>query len=532
MLWSVAIMKINWSRQPQNTKEHGLSQKSDSAEPVDDHGLWNSRPLDVHTWSEHPEVNTFVDEIYREHFQGGNEIIRKKHLKVLLLDLYMAWCDDPDLKIAVHRNTNQYKARSRYNSLHISSITPTIVDRLVEVALIDFHNGFNDRRIGGRSRLSRIWPTEALLDKFQVARFGPLDISHHDGKECIVLRDIDGETVEYKDTPKIRRMREHLKAYNDLLSQTYIDIPSLETNYIDLGIDTNGKPSRLFVNQSDKFVRRIFNRGSWDKGGRFWGGWWQRCPKHWRRYDPDAGQPGIFINDKPTSELDYSGMHIVMLYGQSRINYWADVGTDPYTIKLQGLGFTPERLRSICKLLLLMALNANDEAATFRAFRDNAETGTVEKSLKDKQLKSILDALREKHQPIADKFATDQGINLMRQDSEITARIINHFTSQSIPILTIHDSYIVNEGCEHELDRVMKTAFEEVTGVRGAQLKWENRTSREIIEEQFARRSMDMRNPAFRANLQIALEERSRVPRTDRYKNNYQQFKQMSVSEK
>ena len=243
MLWSVAIMKINWSRQPQNTKEHGLSQKSDSAEPVDDHGLWNSRPLDVHTWSEHPEVNTFVDEIYREHFEGGNESIRKKHLKVLLLDLYMAWCDDPDLKIAVHRNTNQYKARSRYNSLHISSITPTIVDRLVEVALIDFHNGFNDRRRGGRSRLSRIWPTEALLDKFQVARFGPLDISHHDGKECIVLRDIDGETVEYKDTPKIRRMREHLKAYNDLLSQTYIDIPSLETNYIDLGIDTNGKPS-------------------------------------------------------------------------------------------------------------------------------------------------------------------------------------------------------------------------------------------------------------------------------------------------
>ena len=167
MLWSVAIMKINWSRQPQNTKEHGLSQKSDSAEPVDDHGLWNSRPLDVHTWSEHPEVNTFVDEIYREHFQGGNEIIRKKHLKVLLLDLYMAWCDDPDLKIAVHRNTNQYKARSRYNSLHISSITPTIVDRLVEVALIDFHNGFK------RSAYRRQEPSFSYLANRSAARQVP-----------------------------------------------------------------------------------------------------------------------------------------------------------------------------------------------------------------------------------------------------------------------------------------------------------------------------------------------------------------------
>ena len=222
-----------------------------------------------------------------------------------------------------------------------------------------------------------------------------------------------------------------------------------------------------------------------------------------------------------------------MLYGQSGIDYWTEVGSDPYTVDLpEPLGFTQDQLRSICKLLVLMALNAKDEAATFKAFRADADTGSPKKSLKDKQLKSILDALREKHQPIADKFATDQGINLMRQDSEITEHIINHFTSQSIPILTIHDSYIVNEGCEHELDRVMKTAFEEVTGVRGAQLKWENRTSREIIEEQFARRSTDMRNPAFRANLQIALEERSRVPRTDRYKNNYQQFKQMSVSEK
>ena len=64
----------------------------------------HSRPLDVHRWSEHPEVKIFVDTIYNNDFRQGNENqrIKKKHLKVVLLDLYLAWFDDPDLNIALH----------------------------------------------------------------------------------------------------------------------------------------------------------------------------------------------------------------------------------------------------------------------------------------------------------------------------------------------------------------------------------------------------------------------------------------------
>ena len=69
-----------------------------------------SRPLDVHRWSDHPEVNSFVDKIYSSlPALSGNKQIRKKHLKVLLLDLYVAWTTDPDLKIAISRDNNAYK---------------------------------------------------------------------------------------------------------------------------------------------------------------------------------------------------------------------------------------------------------------------------------------------------------------------------------------------------------------------------------------------------------------------------------------
>ena len=72
----------------------------------------NSRPLDVHTWSDYFEVNDFVDDIYKllksiKGHKKGN----KRLLKVLLLDLYVAWCADHELKIMFSRDNNAYKAK-------------------------------------------------------------------------------------------------------------------------------------------------------------------------------------------------------------------------------------------------------------------------------------------------------------------------------------------------------------------------------------------------------------------------------------
>ena len=69
-----------------------------------------SRVLDVHIWSYYPEVNVFVDYIYDEYFlvEGGNKRIKKKHLKVVLLDLYVAWLTDPDLNVGVHMTRDFY----------------------------------------------------------------------------------------------------------------------------------------------------------------------------------------------------------------------------------------------------------------------------------------------------------------------------------------------------------------------------------------------------------------------------------------
>jgi len=417
----------------------------------------NARPLDVHTWSDHPEVNVFVDEIY-SHLSSikGNQRINKKLLKVVLLDLYIAWCTDPELMIMFSRDNNSYRAKSRYNEIHISKKIRDIVDELIHERIIVQKIGFQDpeTRVGFQTRLVA---SPSLKEKFKSARFHQFQFCDHEGRESIVLRDKNKEAVEdYQDTPITNFSRSLLSEYNALLANTHIDIFDLNQPVIDIG--SGSKTMRLAITQQDKFVRRIFNNSRWDQGGRFYGGWWQRCPKVYREK--------IVFDGVATAEIDFSGIHIVILYAQEGINYWSEVNEDPYSI--HGITYIDPDidLRAAAKLLLLTAINAETPENVFGAFRQQAEPGSPEKRLTNEQLNSMLNQLKRKHEPIAHKLASGAGIELMYVDSEITERLIERFTRHyKCPILTIHDSYIVPFGYDRILHREMQDAFAAVTGV-------------------------------------------------------------------
>lgn len=429
----------------------------ESANLTDFERYLNARPLDVHTWSDHPEVNVFVDEIY-SHLSSikGNERINKKLLKVVLLDLYVAWCTDPELMIMFSRDNNAYKAKSRYNEIHISKKIRDIVDELVKEGIIEEKRGFNDK-IRGIGFQSRIWASPSLIEKFKSARFHQFQLCDHECRESIVLRNKNKEAVEdYQDNAITNFSRSLLYEYNALLANTHIDIVDLDKPLIEIG--SGSKTMRLAITQQDKFVRRIFNNSKWDQGGRFYGGWWQRCPKIYREK--------IVFDGVATAEIDFSGIHIVILYAQEGINYWAEVNEDPYSI--HGINdIDPEiDLRAAAKLLFLTAINAQQPQEAFGAVRQQAKMGTPERRLTNQQLNSMLSQLKRKHEPIAHKLASGAGIELMCVDSQITERLIERFTRHyQCPILTIHDSYIVPFGYDRILHREMQAAFEAVTGV-------------------------------------------------------------------
>jgi hypothetical protein len=151
--------------------------------------LNNSRPFDVHVWSDYPELNHLVDAVWENFFIETVAIKRgpkpkaskKSHLKTLLLDLYVCWLNDPEMYLAVHMSKTGWKANSRYNALHLSSQMIVIIKRLVELDFLEFH-------IGYEGRLSRVRPHEKLQLLFRTIAIPLSEVAFRHTQEVLELR--------------------------------------------------------------------------------------------------------------------------------------------------------------------------------------------------------------------------------------------------------------------------------------------------------------------------------------------------------
>lgn len=415
-----------------------------------------ARPFDVHKWSDYPEVNKAVNALFDD-LKGdpeftGNDNLQKKHVKVVALDLYAAWLGHPEQYISLHRSPNAYTKDTRYNKLHISFLTVGVVDALERAEYVEFHKGYQNRETG-KSAISRIRATDKLIKLIKDDHEVPaIAISKHPHTECIILRDADKRDIDYKDTRTTERMRKQLKAYNALLNKTKIEIPDPEDFYV-LGIDREAK---YLINEPGYFVRRIFNNSSWRDGGRFHGGWWQQIPGKIRRT--------IHLNDgkEACSEVDYSGLHIVLLYGMEDIDYWKEDGEDPY--KLAGYEES-ERLRQLLKIVLLIAINAKDKATAVNAIKNEINFNNHEYGWSKRvgiDIEELIDAFASRHQRIAKYLFSGQGIKLQHIDSRIAEKVIEHFTAKDIPVLCVHDSFLIDPLHENELITLMVKSFKEI----------------------------------------------------------------------
>ena len=237
--------------------------------------------------------------------------------------------------------------------------------------------------------------------------------------------------IEYEDTDFTKDIRKDLKAYNKLLQQTYVDIATLEEPFV-VRTKKDGSTQRIKIDQSKKFVRRVFSRGDWNCNGRFYGGFWQQVGSEYRKH--------IYINDTPTVEVDYKGLHAAILSAEKGIVNDGD-RYELGTIVCPRL--EKQQQRKAVKLLVLAAINAKDRKSAFGAFRQAQPNGSVEKTLTNDELGLILDTFLKQHPYLEDGICSDQGIRLMNVDSNITNFIIKEFVKRQKPILSVHDSYIV-----------------------------------------------------------------------------------------
>jgi hypothetical protein len=428
-----------------------------------------SRPFDVHRYSDHSEIGNLVEAIWIANFSDRHCAISRKggakpksdykqQLKVLILDLYVAWKTDPGLSIGVHLSNTAWHTGSRYNALHLSRQIPKLVHQLAAKGLIHLSPGSYAGPGVATNRTARIMSAEPLRVHFREARFGLQHIHAFEGKEVIIMHDSSksGKDVEYEDTPATVAMRNNLKGYNRLLARTFIDIPDRVEPFLERPIKRGprqGEMTRVPICTLDNQVRRIFNRSDWTSGGRFFGGWWQGVGSELRKR--------IHINGQPTVEVDYQALHIAILSA----THGKDITGDPYELA-EGLvpGINAREQRKLVKVLVLMALNAKDRVTACQAFRQDCATGSIGKSMKNVELLALLDAFADKHPHLKGELCADKGISLMYTDSQLAEHVIYLFAHRGIPVLCVHDSFIIDYRYGGWLKRVMAQATKSIIG--------------------------------------------------------------------
>jgi len=215
-----------------------------------------------------------------------------------------------------------------------------------------------------------------------------------------------------------------------------------------------GRKVKVQIDHHHQFVRRIFSRGEWSSNGRFYGPWWQQIDKGLRSQ--------IFINDTPTVEVDFRGLHVAILSAERGVA----IEGDPYSLSVDLIDEAPQTQRNIVKKLVLTALNARSRKSAFGSFREGFPAGHVGRTLTDRELDRLLDAFTDKHPHLRDCLCADQGIRLMNLDGRIAEIVHRFFTRRGIPVLSVHDSFIIDYTRVWQLRGAMAAASQDVVGKR------------------------------------------------------------------
>ncbi len=405
-----------------------------------------SRPLDVHRISEYPQVQKIITYLFDEMKSSG--LIGKspkdqflKHLKVVVLDLYVAYLGDPLVYLGYPRGKDKYSKESRLGQLFLRyRPMMRVVDGLIALGYLENHKGFQDRA-SGRGFLSRMRATPSLIDLIEKGDVTPFMVSYDLG-ETIILRATDDNDLSFPETEETRAISDQVTSYNEFLSEHRISL-SLDTEEI-RKVLLRTKSSSIDYTRTQ--LCRIFKE-DFTSGGRYYKGWWQEVPSELRRY--------ITIDGENCSELDYSGQSLGLLYAyKDHERTWLKGDVDPYAIEGEAGAD-----RSLMKQVFITSVNAASRDQAVSSIR--SDINKKYKNLKSTTafIDSLIDQTIENHPDISEYFFDSGWAGLQYQDSEIARYVLEHIQANGCPALPIHDSFVVQDEHLAQLYSLMKEAY-------------------------------------------------------------------------
>ena len=152
----------------------------------------------------------------------------------------------------------------------------------------------------------------------------------------------------------------------------------------------------------------------------------------------------LLFNGAKTVELDYRSMHLFLLYRRAGqlLDYSLFPNNDPYDI-----GQKYDLDRSQIKECFTICLGEADE--------DEFEHHTKGKNAKHagfsaKDMKRSLECLLDHHSCIKPFLFKNESRRLQKEDSEIALEVLGHLMERDVPVIPVHESFIVKR-CDKEI---------------------------------------------------------------------------------
>ena len=240
-------------------------------------------------------------------------------------------------------------------------------------------------------------------------------------REVIILRDASGGLVPYSDSDFIYSMRRDVLEQNEFLADLDIQVEHPYAVYDQHGfLHVHGN----WLDPGRRAYRRVFNNGSWRLGGRWYGTFWQSLPKPVRQR--------LIINGEPGIEGDFRTCHPRLLCARSGLDLpFHDEHFDFYEI--------PRMDRSQIKFAFQVMVNAPTER--------KAEAAIAAELSDDQRARSLMVAVQKSYPGLERFWCSGMGLRLQTKRSDI-------------PVLSVHDSFIVPRGAESLLKQIMEEAME------------------------------------------------------------------------
>ena len=246
-----------------------------------------SRPIDF----QRNISSDIIDDCISEFFREDKNSLFKKHLKILILELYYCWIESDMQFLTVSMSKRGYNSKSRYNPNNISSYLIKVVKFLVKNNLINFHAGFYDTR-SKKSRLTRIKSSKILINQFEKIKLNSTQNINHRKKEYLLIYN-KGKLFEYEDSYDTQEIRVILENYNKIISKTLFDIPNLERKIL-----VRGDNKKITISPfSSVFFKKEIEKLD---DGLIGGCWWNKVDLHLFLNIKDK----LTINNKKTSYVD------------------------------------------------------------------------------------------------------------------------------------------------------------------------------------------------------------------------------------